>query len=94
MQPAEIEGFAYLYQALMHLSSLEALLVLKPSTGKFLEHCQLHHDPRYKATWDTSYANELRWLCQGISTGPSPNATWVAVTNTFFLIVYHDILCH
>jgi hypothetical protein len=36
MQPAEIDGFAYLYQALMHVSSLEALLALNPSTGKFL----------------------------------------------------------
>jgi hypothetical protein len=60
MQPAEIDRFAYLCQALTHVSSPEALLVLNPFTGKFLQHCQLHHDPRYKATWDKSYANELR----------------------------------
>jgi hypothetical protein len=38
MQPVEIDGFAYLCQALMHVSGPEALLVLNPSTGKFLEH--------------------------------------------------------
>ncbi len=94
MHPAEIDGFAYLCQALMQMSGLQALLVLDPSTGKFLKHCQLHCDPCYKATWDTSYANEFGWLCQGIGTGPSPNTKWVASTNTFFLINYHDIPCH
>jgi hypothetical protein len=63
MHPAEIDGFAYLCQALMmQMSSLQALLVLDPSTGKFLEHRQLRRDPRYKATWDMSYTNELGWL--------------------------------
>jgi hypothetical protein len=74
MQPAEIDGFAYLCQALTHVSVLEALLVLDPSTGKFLEYCQLRHDPRYKTTWDMPYANELRRLCQGIGMGPPPNS--------------------
>jgi hypothetical protein len=59
MHPADIDGFAYLCQALTQMSGLQALLVLDPFTGKFLEHLQLRHDPRYKATWDTSYANEL-----------------------------------
>jgi hypothetical protein len=43
----------------MQMSGLQALLVLDPFTGKFLEHLQLRRDPRYKATWDTSYTNEL-----------------------------------
>jgi hypothetical protein len=94
MQPAETDGFEYLCQVLTQMSSLQALLVLDSSTGKFLEHCQLGNDPRYKATWDTSYANEIRWLCQGIGTGPSPNTKRVVGTNTFFLIDYHDIPCH
>jgi hypothetical protein len=94
MHPTEIDGFAYLCQALMQMSGLQALSVLDPSTGEFLKHCQLHRDPRYKATWDTSYANELGRLCQGIGTGPSPNTKQVAGTNTFFLIDYHDIPCH
>jgi hypothetical protein len=67
MQPAEIDGLAYLCQALtQYVSGLEALLVLNPSTGEFLKNCQLCCDPRYKATWYTSYASELGWLCQGI----------------------------
>jgi hypothetical protein len=50
MHPAEIDGFSYLCQALTQMSGLQALSVLDPSTGKFLKHCQLHRDPRYKAT--------------------------------------------
>ena len=71
-----------------------ALSVLDPSTGKFLEHCQLRWDPRYKATWDTSYANELGRLCQGIGSGTTPDYKRVAGTNTFFIIDYHDIPAH
>jgi hypothetical protein len=78
----------------MHVSSPEALSVLDPSTGEFLKHRQLHRDPCYKATWDMSYANELRQLCQGIGIGSSPNTKRVAGTNTFFLIDYHDIPIH
>ena len=87
MQPAEIDSFAYLCQALMLVGSPEALLVLDPSTGEFLEHCQLCRDPRYKATWDTG-------LCQGIGLGSSPNTKQVAGTNTFFLIKYNNIPVH
>jgi hypothetical protein len=58
------------------------------------KHCQLCRDPHYKATWDTSYANELGRLCQGIGTGSSPHTKWVAGTNTLFLIKYHDIPIH
>jgi hypothetical protein len=94
MHPAEIDRFAYFCQALTQMSGLQALLVLGPSTGKFLEHCQLQCDPRYKATWDTLYTNELGQLCQGIGTGPSPNTKQVVGTNTFFLIDYHNIPCH
>ncbi len=43
MKPAEVEGFAYLCEALTLEDGPEllALLVLDPATGKFLEHCQL-----------------------------------------------------
>jgi hypothetical protein len=92
MQPAEIDGFTFLCQALMLVGGPEALLVLDPSTGKFLEHCQLCCDPRYKAIWDMSNTNELGWLCQGIGLGSSPNTKWVSGTNTFFLIDHHNIL--
>ncbi len=78
----------------MQMSSLQTLSVLNPSTGEFLEHHQLCHDPCYKATWDTSYFNELGQLCQGKGTEPYPNTKRVADTNTFFLINYYNILCH
>jgi hypothetical protein len=94
MPPTEVEGFALLFQALTLVDSPAALSVLNPSTGEFLKHCQLHHDSRYKATWDTSYANELGRLCQGIGLGTTPHSKWVAGTNTFFLIDYHNILSH
>jgi hypothetical protein len=62
MHPAEIDGFAFLCQALMQMSGLQALSVIDPSTDIFLKHHQLRHDLHYKATWDTSYTNELGWL--------------------------------
>jgi hypothetical protein len=67
---------------------------LDPVTGELLEHCQLCRDPRHKATWDSSYANELGCLCQGIGSGSTPNSQQVAGTNTFFLIDYQDIMSH
>jgi hypothetical protein len=96
MKPAEVEGFAYLCKALTLEDSPEplALLVLNPATSKFLEHHQLRQDPRYKATWDTLYANELGLLCQGIRAGNTPTAQHVSGTNTFFLINYQDIPAH
>jgi hypothetical protein len=54
MSLKEADGFAYLCAALEKVDSLSALSVLDPTTGDFLEHCQLRHDPRYKTTWDTS----------------------------------------
>ena len=93
---AEVDAFAFLCEALTLENGLGllALLVLDPVTGKFLEHRQLCHNPRYKATWDTSYANKLGSLCQGIDAGSTPSAQRVSGTNTFFLLDYHDILLH
>jgi hypothetical protein len=67
--PQSAAGFAYLCMALITLDSPAALSVLDPATGEFLEHRQLRQDPRFKAKWDTSYANELGCLCQGIGSG-------------------------
>jgi hypothetical protein len=94
MTPKEVDGFAYLCKALTKLDSPAALSVLDPATGKFLEHRQLRHDPRYKTTWDTSYANKLGRLCQGIGTGAKPGTKCVDGTNTFFCIEYNDIPVH
>jgi hypothetical protein len=72
----------------------EVLSVLNPTTGDFLKHRQLRCDPHYKTTWDTSYANELGRLCQGIGLGTTPTSKQVAGTTTFFIIDYHDIPAH
>ena len=85
MSSTETKNFAFLCQALS---------VLDSSTGKFLEHRQLRRDPKFKPTWDTSYANELGRLCQGIGVGPKPNSKRVEGTNTFFRIDYNDIPVH
>jgi hypothetical protein len=94
MSPKEANGFAYLCAALEKVDSPSALSVLDPTTGDFLEHCQLCRDPHYKTTWDTSYANELGRLCQGISSGPTPNSQRVAGTDTLCLIDYNNIPLH
>ena len=94
MPTTEVMNFAGLCHELSLLDIPTALSVLDSSTGEFLEHRQLRRDPRYKTTWDTSYANELGRLCQGIGSGPTPNSKRIAGTNTFFLIDYHDIPVH
>jgi len=94
MPATEVSGYAGLCQELSQLDMPEALSVLDPSTGEFLKHRQLRRDPRYKTTWDTSFANELGRLCQGIGAGTTPTSKRVAGTNTFFLIDYHDIPAH
>ena len=94
MNENDVERFAGLCQALQDAEPPLANAVLDPSSGEFLEHRQLRKDPRYKTVWDTSYANELGRLCQGIGEGTKPGAKRVAGTNTFFLIDYDDIPAH
>jgi hypothetical protein len=96
MKPAEVDAFAFLCEALTLEDGpgLLALSVLDPATGEFLKHRQLCQDPRYKDTWDTSYANELGRLCQGIGAGSTPSTQRVSGTNTFFRIDYNDIPLH
>ena len=91
MPATDITEFAGICHELSQLDMPTALSVLDSSTGEFLEHRQLRHDPRYKTTWDTSYANELGRLCQGIGSGTTPNSKRVAGTNTFFTIEYYNI---
>ncbi len=65
MSPKEVNGFANLCSSLAKIDHFDpsAFSVLDPVTGELIEPPQLCHDPRYKATWDTSYANELGRLC-------------------------------
>ncbi len=74
MSPKEVDGFANLCSSLPKIDHFDpsAFSVLDSVTGELLEHRQLCRDPRYKATWDTSYANELGRLCQGIGLGSMP----------------------
>jgi hypothetical protein len=74
MTPKDVTEFADLCEALTQIdhTTMEALSVLDRDTGKFLQHHQLRTNPKHKPTWDTSNANELGQLCQGIGTGPTP----------------------
>jgi hypothetical protein len=66
--------------------------VLDAATGQLLEHRQLRRHPDYKQVWDTSYANELGRLCQGVgSSTTTPTKKRVDGTNTFRPIHYQDI---
>jgi hypothetical protein len=58
--------------------------------GNFLEWRQLQTHPTLSATWNTSYANKLRCLCQFIGTGPN-KGKHVKGTNTLFPIPYDKI---
>ena len=66
--------------------------VLDHSTGQTLEHRQLRRHPQYKEVWDTSYADELGRLCQGIGQDPTaPGKQRVEGTDTFRPIMHADI---
>jgi hypothetical protein len=94
MSPKETNCFAFLCEELFKIHGPSALSVLDPETSKFLENCQLHQDPHYKTAWDTSYANKLGRLCQGIGSGSAPTGQQAADTNTFYIIDYKDIPSH
>eukprot|EP00804_Cyclotella_cryptica_P011136 CCRYP_020838-RA/>CCRYP_020838-RA protein AED:0.39 eAED:0.39 QI:0/0/0/1/1/1/3/0/399 len=66
--------------------------VLDQDTGQLLEHKQLRRHPKHKATWDTSYSNELGRLCQGIGHHPvHKHKKRIGGTDTFKPIQYRDI---
>eukprot|EP00804_Cyclotella_cryptica_P028791 CCRYP_020137-RA/>CCRYP_020137-RA protein AED:0.28 eAED:0.33 QI:0/0/0/1/0.5/0.33/3/0/575 len=69
-----------------------AMPVLDQDTGQLLEHKQLRRHPKHKATWDTSYSNELGRLCQGIGHHPvHKHKKRIDGTDTFKPIQYRDI---
>ena len=75
-----------------NITNATACPVLEAATGNLLEHRQLRRHPEYKATWDTSYSNELGRLCQGVGTDPSdPTKQRVKGTDTFQPIHYQNI---
>ena len=61
-------------------------------SSKMLDHKQLQRHSCLKKTWDTSYANELGCLCQGVDAGTTgPNNQHMAGTSTVCVINYNDI---
>ena len=69
-----------------------AMAVLDHESGVPMEHRQLRKHPKYKTTWDTSYANELGRLSQGVGKHPTkPNTQRVPGTNSMHPIKYGDI---
>ena len=66
--------------------------ILNHKPRQTLKHRQLRHFPKYKAIWDTSYADEMGCLYQGVGTHPTtPNTQSVVGTNTMHPIHFHDI---
>jgi len=66
--------------------------VVDPDSGRELTPRQLRQHPKLKQIWDTSYANELGRLCQGIGQDPSsPSSKRVTGTNTFRPILFQNI---
>ncbi len=66
--------------------------VLAHESGVTLEHQQLCRHPKYKDTWDTSYANEIGRLCQGIRKHLTlPNQQRVTGTDTMCPIMFSNI---
>ena len=68
------------------------MTVLDGTSGKSLQYLQLRKHPKFAHIWNTSYANELGRLCQGIGQGSKgPKHQRVEGTNTFRLIKFEDI---
>ena len=60
------------------VSDLLTVPVMDEETGEMLEFRQLRSNLKYKKIWDTSYANELGRLCQGVGTKKEdPTQKWV-----------------
>jgi hypothetical protein len=67
-----------------------AASVFDENLGNFLEWRQLQTHPTLFIIWNTSYANKLGCLCQGIGTGPN-KGKHVKGTNTLFPNPYNKI---
>ena len=66
--------------------------MLDHDTRETLEHRQLRSLPKYKATWEKSYADKIGRLCQGVGHHPSkPNTQRVAGTDTMKPIMFNSI---
>ena len=83
------------------LQSLD-MPVLDKTSGQSLQYRQLRTYPKFYQIWNTSYANKLGQICQGIGKGSKgPTQQRMEGTNTFELIKFTEIpqdrrheICH
>ena len=68
-----------------------ALPVLDEETGQLMEYRQLLKQPKYSATWTTSYSNEMVHLCQGVGRNTEGTGQLNEGADTFFVIHYNEI---
>ena len=69
-----------------------AMPVLDKTSGQSLQCRQLRKHPKFAHICNTSYANELGRICQGIGrSSKGPKRQHVEVTKTFRLIKFEDI---
>ena len=74
------------------VSDLLAAPVMDEETGEMLEFRQLRNHPKYKKIWETSYANELGRLCQGVGVKKEdPTQQLVKGTDAFRVIRFENI---
>ena len=73
------------------LHPTQALAVLDPDSGNYVEHRKLRRHPHLVPIWNTSSANELGCFYQGIGTIPKKNTQRIKGTYTFNVINYDDI---
>ena len=67
------------------------LAILDADSVNSLYRRQLQTQPRLIPTWNTSYANKLGRLCQGIGTSPEKTIQRIKGTDTFNIINYDNI---
>ena len=88
INPAQAAQRRYPLKFLQNLT----MPVLDKTSGQSLQYRQLRKHPKFALIWNTSYANKLGRLCQGIEKGSkSPRRQRVEGTNTFKLIKFADI---
>ena len=86
--PAQTAQRPYLAKFLQSL----AMPVLDKTSRQSLQYLQLHKHLKFVHIWNTSYANELGRLFQGIGKGSKvPKHQRLESTNTFCLIKFEDI---
>ena len=70
------------------------LSVFDPSTGHYLEHCQLRRHPQLGPIWESVHSNEIVRLCQGVVKGPTRTEQCTKGTDTFCFICFEIIPRH